>query len=60
MSPTVLITVGVVLLVAVLVAVGVLAVRRDAALRFVLSLFRRPPHEPRRPGPDHYYKPYWS
>ncbi len=60
MSPTVLLTVGVVLLVAVLVAVGVLAVRRDAALRFVLSVFRRPPREPRRPGPDHYYKPYWS
>ncbi|HXY38966.1 MAG TPA: hypothetical protein VEQ10_04805 [Vicinamibacteria bacterium] len=59
MSQTVVITVAV-LLVAVLAAVVLLARHREAAVRFVLSLFRRPPREPRRPGSDHYYKPYWS
>ncbi|HVO11071.1 MAG TPA: hypothetical protein VMX54_10070 [Vicinamibacteria bacterium] len=60
MSQTVLIAGVVVLLLVVLSAVVLLALRRDAAVRWVLSLFRRPPREPRRPGPDHYYKPYWS
>jgi hypothetical protein len=23
------------------------------------GLFRRPPREPRSPGGDHYYRPYW-
>ncbi|HEY2941979.1 MAG TPA: hypothetical protein VGN09_06070 [Vicinamibacteria bacterium] len=23
-------------------------------------MFRRPPKEPKTPGPDHYYKPYWQ
>lgn len=22
--------------------------------------FRRPPKEPRAPGPDHYYRPHWQ
>ncbi len=60
MSPTAVLTLAVVLLLAVLAAVVLLALRREAVVRFVLSLFRRPPREPRRPGPDHYYKPYWS
>ncbi len=60
MSQTVLITLAVVLVLVVLAAVVLIALRRDAAVRWVLSLFRRPPREPRKPGPDHYYKPYWS
>ncbi len=59
MSQTVLIALAVLLLI-VLAAVVLLARRRQAAARWVLSLFRRPPREPRRPGPGHYYKPYWS
>jgi len=60
MSQTVLIALAVAVLLVVLAAAGLLALRREAALRWVLHLFRRPPREPRRPGPDHYYKPYWS
>ena len=26
----------------------------------VENAFRRPPKEPKAPGPDHYYKPYWQ
>jgi len=26
----------------------------------VEAAFRHPPKPPRSPGPDHYYKPYWS
>jgi hypothetical protein len=28
--------------------------------RWVENAFRRPPKEPKVPGPDHYYKPYWQ
>jgi hypothetical protein len=24
------------------------------------ALFRRPPAQPRTPGEDHYYRPFWS
>jgi len=51
-----------------LVAVGALALVALAAFllrgpgpkRRVLALFRRPPRPSRPPGPDHYYRPYWS
>jgi hypothetical protein len=41
---------------------GAVAVLRDttAARRRVEALFRRPPRTPKSPGPDHYYRPYWS
>ena len=32
----------------------------EASKRRVLALFRRKPKAPRGPGPDHYYRPYWS
>ncbi len=60
MSQTVLIAFAAFVLLVALAAVVLLALRRDAAVRWVLSLFRRPPREPRRPGADHYYKAYWS
>lgn len=54
-----LVTAGVVV-VALLVIVVLAIASPDAARRRVLSLFRRPPRPARTPGPDHYYKPYWS
>lgn len=57
---TLLATLAVLLLLA-LVAVAVLVLRDpDAARRRVLGLFRRPPAPPKPPGPEHYYRPYWS
>lgn len=42
-------------------ALAVFVIRdRRAAARRVESLFRRPAGPARKPGPDHYYKPYWS
>ncbi len=60
MSPTVLTAFAVAVLVVLLVSVVFLARRRSTAVRWVESLFRRPPRQPRRPGSDHYYRPYWS
>ena len=48
-------------LLAVLTAVAVLAMRNpEASKRRVEGLFRRAPKPPKPPGPDHYYRPYWS
>ncbi len=60
MSLTVLITLGVLVLLVALAAVVLVVRDRQATARWVESLFRRPPREPRRPGANHYYKPYWS
>jgi amino acid transporter len=49
----------VVALVVLALAVFVIRDRRSAARR-VESLFRRPARPAQKPGPDHYYKPYWS
>jgi hypothetical protein len=48
-------------LLALLVVVAMLA-RRDpeASKRRIEALFRRAPKPPKAPGPDHYYRPYWS
>jgi len=46
-----------------LFAVGALfdALEHPEELRLrVESAFRRPPKPPRTPGPEHYYRPYWS
>jgi hypothetical protein len=52
-----------------LVAVGLLALgalvaavlmRAPGAAKRVEGLFRKPRKPPRPPGPDHYYRPYWS
>ena len=50
-----------------LVAVGALAivaaalfVRAPALAKRIEALFRRPRKPPKPPGPDHYYRPYWS
>jgi hypothetical protein len=45
-----------------LAALVVALVLRDpeGSKRRVLALFRRPPRPPKAPGPDHYYRPYWS
>jgi hypothetical protein len=48
-------------LVALLVVAAVLALRDPAASRRrVEALFRKPRKPPQPPGPDHYYRPYWS
>lgn len=61
MSPSTLLALLAALLVLALVAAAVLVLRDPgAARRRVLGLFRRPPGPPRRPGPKHYYRPYWS
>jgi len=45
----------------VVLALAVFVIRdRRAATRQVESLFRRPAKPAQKPGPDHYYKPYWS
>jgi hypothetical protein len=51
-----------------LVAVGVLALVAAAALlvrapglaKRIEALFRKPRRPAKPPGPDHYYRPYWS
>jgi hypothetical protein len=62
MSQSILVpfVVGAVVLLVVLVAVILVFRDRSAAVRWIESLFRRPPRPPRTPGSDHYYKPYWS
>jgi hypothetical protein len=46
---------------AVLALAALVMLRDTAALRRrVESLFRRPDKPPKPPGPDHYYRPYWS
>jgi hypothetical protein len=48
-------------LLALAVVVAVLALRSpEASKRRVEGLFRRAPNPPKAPGPDHYYRPYWS
>ncbi len=58
--PTPLLVAGVVAVLVVLAAIAVVAIRRQAVVRWVESLFRRPPRPARKPGSGHYYKPYWS
>jgi predicted outer membrane lipoprotein len=54
-----LLVVGVLLALAVVVAA--LALRHpEASKRRVEGLFRRAPRPAKAPGPDHYYRPYWS
>ena len=46
-----------------LFAVGALfeALENPGELRGrVDNAFRRPPKDPKTPGPEHYYKPYWQ
>ncbi len=44
-----------------LVGVGAALLLRDPGpKRRIEALFRRPPKPSRPPGPDHYYRPYWS
>lgn len=46
---------------AVLALAALLMLRDTATLRRrVESLFRRPDKPSKAPGPDHYYRPYWS
>jgi hypothetical protein len=52
-----LVAVGAVTLV---VAVGALLLRGPGPKRRIEALFRRPARPPKPPGPDHYYRPYWS
>ena len=54
-----LIAAGAVLALLVLVVVFTMRDPRGAARR-VESLFRRPRKQPKQPGANHYYKPYWS
>jgi hypothetical protein len=49
--------------VAALALVGALAavlLRDPGPKRRIEGLFRKPPRPPKAPGPDHYYRPYWS
>ncbi|PYQ26026.1 MAG: hypothetical protein DMF81_00650 [Acidobacteria bacterium] len=46
-----------------LFAVGALfdALENPGELRSrIEGAFRRPPREPKAPGPDHYYRPHWQ
>lgn len=55
-----LVAVGALVALAVL-ALAVFVLRdRGKAARRVEALFRRPAREAKKPGTDHYYKPYWS
>ncbi len=58
--PSLLAVAGAVLGLALLVVLVLVLRDREATLRRVRSLFRRPPRPAKVPGPDHYYKPYWS
>jgi hypothetical protein len=60
MSQTLLLVAGAIVALVVLAAFVLILSKRQAAVRWVESLFRRPPRKPRQPGSDHYYKPYWS
>jgi hypothetical protein len=62
MSQSMVVTLVVVgALVALLVVAAVLVLRDPAASRRrVEGLFRKPRKPPQSPGPDHYYRPYWS
>jgi hypothetical protein len=61
MSLSIVVTLAVGALVALLVVVAVLALRDPvASKRRVEALFRKPRKPPKSPGQDHYYRPYWS
>lgn len=55
-----LVAAGAVLALVVAVVAAVLTRNGKQAQRRVEALFRRPLSSPRKPGADHYYKPYWS
>jgi hypothetical protein len=54
------IAVAAVLALAVLVTVALVVRDPRGAVHRVEALFRRPLGEPKKPGPGHYYKTYWS
>lgn len=59
LSIAILLVVGALLALAVVVAALAL-LNPVASKRRLEALFRRPPRPPKAPGPDHYYRPYWS
>ncbi len=60
MSLRIVITLVAVGALALLAAVAALLLRDPGPSRRIEALFRRPPKPPKAPGPDHYYRPYWS
>jgi hypothetical protein len=54
------ILIAVVVVVAALTLAWLVLRDRDALLRRLLALFRRPQKPGQTPGSRHYYKPYWS
>jgi hypothetical protein len=62
MSQSMVVTLVVLGALAALLVVAAALVLRDpaASRRRVEALFRKPRKAPKPPGPDHYYRPYWS
>ena len=60
MSLSIVITLVAVGALALLAAVAALLMREPGPKRRIEALFRKPPRPPKAPGPDHYYRPYWS
>ncbi len=60
MSLPIIVSLVAVSAVALLAAVAALLLRDPGPKRRIEALFRKPPRPPRAPGPDHYYRPYWS
>jgi hypothetical protein len=60
MTITILAIASAVVALAALLGLFLLVRRRERLLERVQALFRRPAKPGRPPGPNHYYKPYWS
>jgi hypothetical protein len=60
MSLPIVITLVAVGALALLAAVAAFLLRDPGPKRRIEALFRKPPKPPKAPGPDHYYRPYWS
>ncbi len=60
MSLPIIVSLVAVSAVALLAAVAALLLRDPGPKRRIEALFRKPPKPPKAPGPDHYYRPYWS
>ncbi len=60
MSLSTIITLVAVGALALVAALAALLLRGPGPKRRIEALFRKPPRPPKAPGPDHYYRPYWS
>ncbi len=60
MSLSTIITLVAVGALALVAALAALLLRGPGPKRRIEALFRKPAKPPKAPGPDHYYRPYWS